>query len=848
MKRSWFAALTRSAQSLRDHIRARPDSEFQQSLIRLAIGGILFFYFSHQALPLTVEMRQMVNVALSVLFALALLITLSTLVSLKASPLRRYLSMVLDYGTTSYLLVVAGETGTPLLVVYLWVTLGYGFRYGPTYLLVAAAMAVTGFSMVMVTSPYWGTHLSISSAFLLSMIAVPLYTVSLLKQLHGAVEREKNANRSKSVFLANMSHELRTPLNGVIGVADLLNETALNKEQKEYAGIIRSSADTLLELIENVLDISRIEAGRLSTEPEDFDLHRLINDTILMLENQASRKGLSLVAHIAPQTPFLLRGDARHLRQVLINLIGNAIKFTEYGRVDVYVRPIGQANPQRLRIEVVDTGIGIPEVAQGLIFERFTQADTSVTRRYGGTGLGTTIAKQLVEMMGGQLGLHSRVGEGTSFWFEIPFALQSVSASEPAEARFDEPMRVGILATSDLAGRMQEIIGSWGAEAVVVNTTTQLAAKLALYFAGGKPFGAVVVELASLPGDPIEFLRLLQDDPNLARLPVILVDSTQLPGAVKNETRSDSPLIRAGFASVLTVPINPTLLFNAVHAVVSRELPQNVVSLAKRFEAQIGPQKLHILVAEDNPVNQRVIRGLLSHAGFEVVLAQDGEEALSMLESDGPFDLAIIDMHMPELSGTEVIQRWRFTENGHLPIIMLTADAREDAEQASQQAGADAFLTKPVSSSALVDMIAQLVSKKQPSPTLAAADQSSDELVIDEAILENLAQMGGGHSFVEELINSFSEESRRAISEVEHALLTNDYGLWHDQLHMLKGGASDVGAQALARQCAKAERIKPYEIMTQVAQDELEQVHEALAQAQSALALYQNRKLSAERG
>lgn len=849
MKPFWIAALAKFAHNLRAHIRARPDSEFQQSLIRLAIGGVLFIYFSSKALPFTAETRQMAYIALYVLFACGLLITLSTLISLKASPLRRHLSMVLDYGVVSSLLIIAGETATPLLVVYLWVTLGYGFRYGPTYLLTAAAMAVLGFSIVLATSPYWGTHPSISSAFLLSMIAVPLYTVSLLKQLHGAVEREKSANRSKSIFLANMSHELRTPLNGVIGVSDLLNETPLNKEQKEYADIIRSSADTLLELIENVLDISRIEAGRLNTESEDFDLHCLINDTVLMLENQASRKGLTLAAHIAPQTPYLLRGDARHLRQVLINLIGNAIKFTEYGRVDVYVRPIGLANPQRLRIEVVDTGIGIPENVQGRIFERFTQADTSVTRRYGGTGLGTTIAKQLVEMMDGQLGLHSREGEGTSFWFEIPLALQKPKASGSVEARFEETMRVGILATSDLAGRMQEIIESWGAETISVSTTTQLAAQLTLYFAGGKPLGAVVVELASLPGDPIEFLRLLHDDPNLTKLPVILVDSSNHSAIAKSEIRSDSHLIRGGFASVLNVPINPTLLFNAVHAVVSRELPQNVVSLAERFEAQAGPQKLHILVAEDNPVNQRVIRGLLSHAGFEVVLAQDGEEALSMLESDGPFDLAIIDMHMPELSGPDVIQRWRFMESGHLPIIMLTADAREDAERASQDAGADAFLTKPVNSSALVDMIAQLVAKKHQTPAVpAVSTRNSDDDVIDEAILEDLAQMGGGHSFVQELINSFSEDSNRAINEVKQALLTNNYGLWHDQLHMLKGGASDVGAYGLARQCAKAERIKPYEIMTQVAQDELERVHEALTQVQSALALYQNRKLSAERG
>lgn len=849
MKLSWLAPVMAPLQSLRAHLRARPDTEFQQSLIRFAIGVVFFIYFTSQALSIPSDMRHWVDVALSVLFAWALVVTTSTLISLKISPLRRYLSMVVDYGVVSALLVITGEVGTPLLVVYLWVTLGYGFRYGPSYLATAAVISVAGFLLVLLTSPYWGTHPSISSAFLLSMIAVPLYTTSLLKQLYGAVEREKKANRSKSIFLANMSHELRTPLNGVIGVSDLLNETTLNKEQKEYTEIIRSSAHTLLELIEKVLDISRIESGRLNTEPEDFDLHSLINGTVVMLESQANQKGLILASHIAPQTPFLLHGDARHLRQVMINLLGNAIKFTEYGRVDVYVRPIGQANPQRVRIEVVDTGIGIPEDAQGRIFERFSQADTSVTRRYGGTGLGTTIAKQLVEMMGGQMGLHSREGEGTTFWLEIPFALQSASAHRPAGGRFEKTMRVGILAKHDLADRMQQVIKTWGAETVVVSNTTRLAAELSSYIAGGTPLGAVVVERASLPGDPVEFLRLLQDDPHLAELPVILVDSDPAQGMLGHETRADTHLIRGGFASVLSVPINPTLLFNAIHAAVSRDLPQNVVSLADRFQTQAGAQRLQILVAEDNPVNQRVIRGLLMHAGFEVVLAQDGDEALSILESSEPFDLAIIDMHMPELSGPEVIQRWRFIEDGHMPIIMLTADAREDAAIASREAGADAFLTKPISSGALIDMISLLVEKKhQPVSVSPVFRDATGDRILDETILENLAQMGGGYSFVQELIESFNEESKRSLSQVEQALYAQDFGMWHDQLHMLKGGASDVGANELARLCAEAERIKPYEITATVARDKLSLVQSALEETQTALASYQKGKLRTEHG
>src|SRR5512139_1488563 len=828
------------ARRLHERVRARPDTEFQQGLIRLAIVAAFYLYFSLGGLEHPSGMYAQIHFLGPGFILISLSLLLGSLLDPGVSVTRRGIGMLHDFSVATYMLAISNETGAPVVATYLWVTLGNGFRYGMPYLLVSTLASAVGFIVVYQFNPFWQGHAPLWWGMLLTLIVVPLYASTLLKQLHGAVRREKEASLAKSSFLANMSHELRTPLNGVIGVADLLAETKLDKEQREFAQIIRASANTLLGLIDNVLDISRIEAGRIASTAEDFDLHRLVNGTIALMEKQAQGKGLVLAAHIAPQTPFHLHGDARHLRQVLINLIGNAIKFTEHGRVDVYVRPVGQGQPQRLRFEVVDTGIGIAEAAQARIFDSFTQADPSVTRRFGGSGLGTTIAKQLVETLGGEIGLHSRVDEGSTFWFELPFTLLAVQSSASGE-HFDAPMRVAILAGSALATRVQTVIRAWDAETVMVGNTTRLAAELSAYVSGGIPLGAVVVERSMLPGDPAAFLHLLRDDPSLSALPIILIESD--PGV---PPARDLQLIREGYASVLRTPVNTTLLFNAIHAVISHDMPHNVVSLADRFPPQGGQaNRLRILVAEDNPVNQRVIRGLLEHAGHQTFLAHDGEEALAMLESDDQaYHLAIIDMHMPLLSGPEVVQRWRFMERGHLPVIMLTADARPEAKAVCEEAGADTFLTKPVNSRELMEVIARLAG--QPAQTPSATPLPPTRMTaLDESVLDDLVQMGG-HAFVQDLLTSFEEESGRLMRDTEAALASQDYGQWHDQLHMLKGGASDVGANRLAQLCAEAERIKPYEMTGQVAFQKLDEVRFALAEAHTALTAYLDRKLRAE--
>ncbi len=814
---------------LRRRIRARPDTEFQQASLRAVIMLLVYVYFYYQfnfgQSDLDGVARHHILVLLGpalLLFSVAILIRVA--LDTNISPSRRMLGALIDLSSCSYFLYLSGESGAVLLAVYLWVTLGNGFRYGIKYLILSAALSIAGFSWVAWASPFWHQHTGIVVSMLLTLFLIPLYSAFLIRHLHGAIRRANEASQAKSMFLANMSHELRTPLNGVVGIAELLRETPLNKEQHELVQAVHTSAGVLHKLIENVLDIARIESGKQTSIKEDYDLHQLLNATLLMMEPQAGKKGLLLATHIAPQTPYLLHGDAQHLRQVLINLVGNAIKFTEHGRVDVYVRPFLQQKQNWLRFEVVDSGIGIPAEMQGRIFESFTQADASITRRYGGTGLGTTISKQLIEMMGGRIGLTSQPEEGSTFWFEVPASEQD---SKPAH--LPGRLQVGLLARAELGYRLSEMMRGWHCQVQPMNAPA--GAVLHLLSAPGATPDALIVERELLGTDPALFVRLLHDSPGLGQVQVILIDSEGMG-------QLDAAWEKAGYAAVLRAPVNPTLLFNALHEAASHKaLPENVVSLAEHFQAKAGRVRLRVLVAEDNPVNQRVMRGLLEHAGHEVIMAGDGEEALSLLEANaGKLGLAIMDMHMPSLSGPDTVKRWRFMEQGHLPIIMLTADARNEAEQQCRDAGADDFLSKPVNSRALLEKIALLTQRASGGDAhVSEARQQPSAQILEETVLLDLAEVGGGIEFVRDLVEDFRKDGARAIDAVRQALVQQNYGAWKDQLHMLKGGASDVGAQAMAEACAMAERIKPFEITMPIAAECLEQVASAQQNALMAL-------------
>ena len=418
MKSRWLSLATYRGLVATAH---RP--ELEQSSLRVLIAGVVMVYlFWYAFRDGAVTPNEYLVLEVSILFfVFSVALTLRVLLTARPSVARRYLGMVADNAVTTFCLMQMGEGGAVIIGVYLFITFGNGFRYGRRYLHVCQAMGILGFSLVLALSDFWSQHVAIGTGFLIGLVILPFYVGVLAERIENAKKRADEANQAKGRFVANVSHEMRTPLNGVIAMADILRETALNESQSEIVETMTTSAQLLLAQVEDVLDLSKIEAGRVHIESKPFNLSRLLSATIKVILPQARYKGLEVKTELALGDTEWFEGDPHHLNQVVLNLLSNAVKFTERGHVALTATIVRESEGERtVRIEVRDTGIGIPAAKQASIFEPFTQADDSVTRIYGGTGLGTTIARHLIGLMGGAIGLESAEGAGSRFWVELP--------------------------------------------------------------------------------------------------------------------------------------------------------------------------------------------------------------------------------------------------------------------------------------------------------------------------------------------------------------------------------------------------------------------------------------------
>lgn len=572
---------------IRQTLMNRPDSEHGQAIVRIVLITLILSYVLLPHVRNSLPMHQYTDVLAVVLVGLSL--GLGLFVWLLSRPgrsdPRRIIGMLADYGLMAAGMVQMGEPLAWVYVVVMWVTVGNGLRYGNRYLYLAVGMAVSSFATTLAMTEYWHENLSLGIGLAVGLAAVPLYFASLLRQLTRATVEARRASEAKSRFLANMSHEFRTPLNGLSGMTEVLATTRMDSEQRECLKTIQASTRSLLALVEEVLDISAIEAGKLRINTSDFALHDTLQAIGLILEPQSRAKALNYQVSVAADVPARLHGDAGHLRQILLNLVGNAVKFTDQGSVQLKVAATGTNGRVGvlLRFEVIDTGIGVPVDMRPRLFEAFEQADTGLARRFEGSGLGTTIAKGLVQSMGGAIGFEENPEGGSQFWFELPFGL---AAAVPASA--------------------------------------------------------------SLPA--------LQD-----------ADTTAIPG--------------------------------------------NVIAFADPFlRHRARVRSMQILVADDHLANRLVLQRLLQKAGHRVTCVDGGEAVLDAL-ADTDYDAAIVDLHMPGVSGLDMLKQLRVMQAGGASVtqvVVLSADVTPESIRSCEQAGAYAFLAKPVAAVKLLDTLAEI--------------------------------------------------------------------------------------------------------------------------------------------